>query len=124
MTDRSWRRVWTCLTGRIWPRRCLRIASPVPRIFPLPGGFRPAWPGAGIAVLRFDFTGLGHSGGEFENTSFATNISDLTLAADALNAEGLSPSLLIGHSLGGAAVLGAARKIASVKAVVHHRGAL
>ena len=74
--------------------------------------------GAGIAVLRFDFTGLGHSGGEFENTSFATNIRDLTLAAEALEADGKAPSLLIGHSLGGAAVLGAARKIDSIKAVV------
>lgn len=74
--------------------------------------------GAGIAVLRFDFTGLGHSGGEFENTSFATNIRDLTLAAEALHAAGKPASLLIGHSLGGAAVLGAARQIDTVKAVV------
>jgi len=74
--------------------------------------------GAGIAVLRFDFTGLGHSGGEFENTSFTSNIRDLVLAAEALDAQGKPPSLLIGHSLGGAAVLGAARQIESVKAVV------
>ena len=74
--------------------------------------------GAGIAVLRFDFTGLGHSGGEFENTSFSTNIRDLVLAGEALDAQGKPPSLLIGHSLGGAAVLGAARQIESVKAVV------
>ncbi|MFK7938428.1 MAG: alpha/beta fold hydrolase [Roseovarius sp.] len=74
--------------------------------------------GAGIAVLRFDFTGLGHSGGEFENTSFTTNITDLTLAAAALEAAGKPASLLIGHSLGGAAVLGAARKIDTIKAVV------
>ncbi|MDF1669600.1 MAG: bifunctional alpha/beta hydrolase/OsmC family protein [Roseovarius sp.] len=74
--------------------------------------------GAGIAVLRFDFTGLGHSGGEFENTSFSSNIRDLVLAGEALNAQGKPPSLLIGHSLGGAAVLGAARHIESVKAVV------
>ncbi|QGX99427.1 OsmC family protein [Roseovarius faecimaris] len=74
--------------------------------------------GAGFAVLRFDFTGLGHSEGEFENTSFASNIQDLILAADALGARGMAPSLLIGHSLGGAAVLGAARKIDSAKAVV------
>ncbi|WP_120500461.1 alpha/beta fold hydrolase [Roseovarius sp. EL26] len=73
--------------------------------------------GAGIAVLRFDFTGLGHSKGEFENTSFATNINDLLLAAEALSARGMAPGMLIGHSLGGAAVLGAARKIDSVKAV-------
>ena len=74
--------------------------------------------GVGIAVLRFDFTGLGHSEGEFENTSFASNIDDLLLAAQALEARGMAPGLLIGHSLGGAAVLGAARRIDSIKAVV------
>jgi putative redox protein len=74
--------------------------------------------GAGIAVLRFDFTGLGHSGGEFENTTFRTNIADLLEAAKTLSARGMAPAMLIGHSLGGAAVLGAARQIDSVKAVV------
>ena len=74
--------------------------------------------GMGIAVLRFDFTGLGHSEGEFENTSFTSNIDDLLAAASALDAKGMAPALLIGHSLGGAAVLGAARKIDSAKAVV------
>lgn len=74
--------------------------------------------GAGIAVLRFDFTGLGHSEGEFENTSFSSNIQDLILAAKALEDKKMAPSLLIGHSLGGAAVLGAASEIDSVKAVV------
>ncbi|WP_397543632.1 bifunctional alpha/beta hydrolase/OsmC family protein [Roseovarius salis] len=74
--------------------------------------------GAGIAVLRFDFTGLGHSGGEFENTSFSTNIEDLALAAQTLATRDMAPSLLIGHSLGGAAVLAAARRIGSARAVV------
>lgn len=74
--------------------------------------------GAGIAVLRFDFTGLGHSEGEFENTSFSTNVADLVLAAEALARRGMAPSLLIGHSLGGAAVLRAARRIDSARAVV------
>ena len=74
--------------------------------------------GLGIAVLRFDFTGLGHSEGEFENTSFTSNIEDLELAAKALAERNMAPSLLIGHSLGGAAVLGAASRIDSVKAVV------
>ncbi len=74
--------------------------------------------GAGIAVLRFDFTGLGHSEGEFENTSFTSNIRDLELAAEALAARGMAPGLLIGHSLGGAAVLAAAGQIASARAVV------
>ena len=74
--------------------------------------------GMGIAVLRFDFTGLGHSGGEFENTSFTSNVDDLLAAARALAARGMAPSLLIGHSLGGAAVLKAAGRIDSVRAVV------
>ncbi|WP_224814469.1 bifunctional alpha/beta hydrolase/OsmC family protein [Hasllibacter sp. MH4015] len=72
----------------------------------------------GIAVLRFDFTGLGHSKGEFENTSFTSNVGDLIAAADALAARDMAPSLIIGHSLGGAAVLRAAGRIASTKAVV------
>lgn len=73
--------------------------------------------GAGIAVLRFDFTGLGHSGGEFENTTFASNVADLSCAAQALADRGMAPGLLIGHSLGGAAVLAAAGGIKSVRAV-------
>ncbi|WP_424942878.1 alpha/beta fold hydrolase [Aliiroseovarius crassostreae] len=74
--------------------------------------------GLGIAVLRFDFTGLGHSEGEFENTHFSSNIEDLVLAAQALEARGMTPGLLIGHSLGGAAVLKAASQISGVEAVV------
>jgi uncharacterized OsmC-like protein/pimeloyl-ACP methyl ester carboxylesterase len=71
----------------------------------------------GIAVLRFDFTGLGHSGGEFANTSFTSNVGDLVAAAAYLEARGMAPGLLIGHSLGGAAVLRAAGQLPSVKAV-------
>ena len=71
----------------------------------------------GIAVLRFDFTGLGHSKGEFANTTFTSNAQDLVQAAKALEARGMAPSLLIGHSLGGAAVLKAATEIPSVTAV-------
>ncbi|MCR9067489.1 MAG: bifunctional alpha/beta hydrolase/OsmC family protein [Rhodobacteraceae bacterium] len=71
----------------------------------------------GIAVLRFDFTGLGHSEGEFENTSFTSNVADLHAAAQALKARGMAPSLLIGHSLGGAAVLRAGGEMDSVKAI-------
>ena len=74
--------------------------------------------GAGLAVLRFDFTGLGHSEGEFANTTFTSNVGDLKAAADWLASEGMPPSLMIGHSLGGAAVLKAAPLVASVKAVV------
>ena len=72
----------------------------------------------GIAVLRFDFTGLGGSGGEFANAGFATNVDDLAAAAQALDAAGLVPELLIGHSLGGAAVIAAAEKVPQAKAVV------
>lgn len=72
---------------------------------------------AGIAVLRFDFTGLGHSGGEFENTHFSSNVEDLRLAAAHLAGMGMAPELMIGHSLGGAAVLAASPDIDSVKAV-------
>ena len=72
---------------------------------------------AGFAVLRFDFTGLGQSGGDFAATGFASNVADLVLAAGYLTGRGLGPDLLIGHSLGGAAVLRAAGTIASVKAV-------
>ncbi len=71
----------------------------------------------GIAVLRFDFTGLGHSGGEFANTTFTSNVGDLVRAAEVLATRGMAPSLLIGHSLGGAAVLKAAAEIESIKAV-------
>ncbi len=74
--------------------------------------------GAGFAVLRFDFTGIGHSGGAFEDTTFASNVGDLRCAADALAARDMAPGLLIGHSLGGAAVLASARSIDSVRAVV------
>jgi len=71
----------------------------------------------GIAVLRFDFTGLGHSQGEFANTDFTSNTQDLVKAAGHLAKMGMAPDLLIGHSLGGAAVLKAAGDIASIKAV-------
>ena len=71
----------------------------------------------GIAVLRFDFTGLGHSGGEFANTTFSSNVADLEAAARRMEEIGLAPGLLIGHSLGGAAVLRAAAGIPSAKAV-------
>ena len=71
----------------------------------------------GIAVLRFDFTGLGHSEGEFANTDFSSNIADLVAAADWLRKEHTAPALLIGHSLGGAAVLAAAGAMPEVRAV-------
>ncbi len=72
----------------------------------------------GIAVLRFDFTGLGHSAGEFANTNFSSNVEDLVLAAEFLAGQGMPAQLIIGHSLGGAAVLKAAPQIATLRAVV------
>src|SRR5919106_2008699 len=69
-----------------------------------------------IAVLRFDFTGLGESDGEFANSTFSSNITDLVRAADHLRATMAAPTLLIGHSLGGAAVLAAAHPIPEVRA--------
>jgi putative redox protein len=72
----------------------------------------------GIAVLRFDFTGLGSSEGEFANTNFSSNLADLISAADYLRQNHRAPALLIGHSLGGAAVLAVAAEITEAKAVV------
>lgn len=72
----------------------------------------------GVAVLRFDFGGLGASEGEFANTNFSSNLEDLVAAADFMRATYQAPSLLIGHSLGGAAVLAAASQMPEVKAVV------
>jgi len=74
--------------------------------------------GHGIAVLRFDFTGLGGSQGEFANTHFTSNIDDLVAAADHLRRTHKAPAILIGHSLGGAAVLAAAHRIAEARCVV------
>jgi len=71
----------------------------------------------GFGVLRFDFTGLGNSEGEFSDTSFTTNISDLESAAEYLSDNYSAPTLLIGHSLGGTAVLHAAERLDSVEAV-------
>ncbi len=72
---------------------------------------------AGIGVLRFDFTGLGESEGDFAGTDFSSNVADLEAAAAYLSAEWEAPALLIGHSLGGAAIIRAAGDLPSVKAV-------
>lgn len=72
---------------------------------------------AGFAVLRFDFTGLGASEGEFGDTNFSSNVEDLVSAADYLRREFEAPAILIGHSLGGAAAIAAALKIPEVKGV-------
>jgi putative redox protein len=72
----------------------------------------------GVAVLRFDFTGIGASEGEFANTNFSSNIADLVAAAAHLRQAYRAPALMIGHSLGGAAVLAAALEVPESKAVV------
>lgn len=71
----------------------------------------------GIAVLRFDFTGLGASEGEFANTNFSSNVGDLVAAAAHMRAHLAAPAIVIGHSLGGAAVLAAASDIPEAKAI-------
>lgn len=71
----------------------------------------------GIATLRFDFTGLGHSDGEFANENFSSNVADLVKAAEFLRESHAAPALLIGHSLGGAAILAAAKEIPEARAV-------
>jgi len=72
----------------------------------------------GIAVMRFDFTGIGASEGEFADTGFSANVADLVAAADHLRRTHQAPAMLIGHSLGGAAVLAAAAHVPEVRAVV------
>jgi uncharacterized OsmC-like protein/esterase/lipase len=72
----------------------------------------------GIGVLRFDFTGLGNSEGDFANTNFSSNVEDLLCADQALRRDYPTPQILIGHSLGGAAVLKAASSLPEIKAVV------
>lgn len=72
---------------------------------------------AGIAVLRFDFTGLGNSDGDFANTNFTSNVADLVSAYNYLSENVEAPEILIGHSLGGAAVLSAASSMPAIKLV-------
>jgi pimeloyl-ACP methyl ester carboxylesterase len=71
----------------------------------------------GIGVLRFDFAGLGTSGGAFAESTFAADVADLVAAGEAMTADGKQPTLLVGHSLGGAAVLMAAARMPNVRAV-------
>src|SRR6202035_1955325 len=72
----------------------------------------------GIAVLRFDFTGLGSSEGDFANSNFYSYVAALIRAANHLRETRKAPSILIGHSLGGAAILAAAAQIPEARAVV------
>jgi len=72
----------------------------------------------GVAMLRFDFAGLGSSAGDFADTNFSSNVDDLVAAADFLRTRFKAPSLLVGHSMGGTAVLAASHRIPESKAVV------
>lgn len=72
----------------------------------------------GIAVLRFDFTGLGQSEGDFSHSNFSTNVDDLVSAADHLRETVGPPTLLIGHSLGGAAAIAASARLAGIRGVI------
>src|SRR5438552_8304070 len=72
----------------------------------------------GIGVLRFDFTGLGASEGDFANTNFSSNVADIIRAADVLRNRDAAPKILVGHSLGGTAVLAAASHVPEAVAVV------
>ena len=116
-TARGWRRGWSCRPARRGRTRSSPTASPAPRTSSRRRRIAEALARRGVAVLRFDFTGLGASEGEFANTNFSSNVADLVAAADYLRARQAAPALLVGHSLGGAAVLAAAGSIPEVRAV-------
>lgn len=82
------------------------------------GNITKALAGKQVETLRFDFTGLGESEGDFADTNFSSNVDDLIAAYNHMDSIGSAPSILIGHSLGGAAVLQAAHRMEAVKAVV------
>jgi putative redox protein len=82
------------------------------------GNITKALAAEGVETLRFDFTGLGESEGDFSNTNFSSNVDDLVAAYEFMEKRGSAPSILIGHSLGGAAVLQASHRMEAVKAVV------
>ena len=109
---------WIRRMGRYTPMRCLRIASPAARTCWRRSASRPRSPPRASRVLRFDFTGLGSSEGDFANSTFSSNVADLVRAADHLRETREAPAILIGHSLGGAAILAAAGQIPDAKAVV------
>ena len=99
------------------PMRSSLTVSPARKNLKAVGAITGALAGAGVATLRFDFTGLGESEGDSASTDFTTNVSDLAAAVDYMEATREGPKILIGHSLGGAAVLAAAPGLGTVKAV-------
>jgi pimeloyl-ACP methyl ester carboxylesterase len=107
---------WTFRPGRFAPTRCSPIASRAERTSARRARSAVRSHG-GIGVLRFDFTGLGSGDGDFANTRFSSNVDDLVAAARHLERVAERPRLLVGHSLGGAAVLAAAARLLAVAAV-------
>lgn len=94
------------------------IASLAPKNLSAVRNISSALTEAGFGVLRFDFTGLGESEGDFKDTNFSSNIEDLVSAAYYLEQNYQAPAMLIGHSLGGAAIIFAAQHLPSVKTLV------
>jgi len=113
----------TCRPSRV-PLPSSPIASPAAKTSSPPRGLQKNLTARDIAVLRFDFTGIGSSEGEFANTNFSSNVRDLVAAAGYLRQNHAAPSLLIGHSLGGAAMLAAAPHMPEATAIVHDRCAV
>ncbi len=107
----------TCPPARRGRSRCSRTASPAARTSRRRPRIAATLTDLGYGLLRFDFTGLGASEGEFANTNFSSNVDDLVAAAAWLREHHAGPQLLVGHSLGGAAVLVAASRIPEVAAV-------
>ena len=105
-------------TAKFARSRCSRTALPAASTIRAARHIADGLKQRGIAALRFDFTGLGASEGEFANTTFSSNVDDLVAAADHLRRTLAAPTILIGHSLGGAAVLAAAHRIPEARAVV------
>lgn len=102
------------VAGSVLMAHCFTCSKNVHTMTRLSGGLCDA----GFAVLRFDFTGIGDSGGDFSGKTVSNNVRDLVAAATALIREGFGPCGLLGHSLGGAACLLAARRLKTVRSVV------
>ena len=114
---KNWRHCSICLSAVQPPTRCSRTALPVARTIWRPKRIAEQLTMRGLGVLRFDFTGLGGSQGDFANTNFSSNVDDLIAAADHLRKTYAAPTILIGHSLGGTAMLAAAGKIPEARGV-------
>ncbi len=101
-------------TGAVLMAHCFTCSKDLHTMTRLASGLADA----GLAAMRFDFTGLGESGGDFADTTLSANVSDLTRAAAALISRGFGPCGLIGHSLGGAAAVLAAQRLKTVRSLV------